>query len=120
MENICQRHHVSAAPLRARSFNGPLPWRNGCLIGNFSAEASEHSEVIRKRLIEIYEEMRRSVASCLIVAVKIGEVPRKTECDKLAGFLIASLQGAILQSKAERSAIPLERFKHLIFSTLLR
>ena len=39
-----------------------IGWRNGCLIGNFSAEASEHSEVIRKRLIEIYEEMRRSVA----------------------------------------------------------
>jgi len=26
-----------------------------CLIGNFSAEASEHSEVIRRRLVEIYE-----------------------------------------------------------------
>ena len=94
-------------------------WRNGCLIGNFSAEASEHSEVIRKRLVEIYEEMRQAVAYCLKAAVKIGEVPRKTECDELAGFLIASLQGAILQSKAERNAIPLERFKYLIFSTLL-
>jgi TetR/AcrR family transcriptional repressor of nem operon len=95
-------------------------WRNGCLVGNFSAEASEHSEVIRKRLVEIYEEMRRSVAHCLEAAVKIGEVPRKTECDELAGFLIASLQGAILQAKTERHAVPLERFKHLIFSTLLR
>jgi TetR/AcrR family transcriptional regulator, transcriptional repressor for nem operon len=28
-----------------------IGWRNGCLIGNFSAEASEHSEVIRKRLV---------------------------------------------------------------------
>jgi TetR/AcrR family transcriptional repressor of nem operon len=97
-----------------------IGWRNGCLIGNFSAEASEHSEVIRKRLVEIYEEMRRSVAYCLEAAVKIGEVPRKTESDELAGFLIASLQGAILQSKTERSATSLERFKHLIFSTLLR
>jgi TetR/AcrR family transcriptional regulator, transcriptional repressor for nem operon len=95
-------------------------WRNGCLIGNFSAEASEHSEVIRKRLVEIYEEMRRAVACCLKAAVKIGEVPRNTECDDCAGFLISSFQGAILQSKTERSAVPLERFKHLIFSTLLR
>jgi TetR/AcrR family transcriptional regulator, transcriptional repressor for nem operon len=93
--------------------------RNGCLIGNFSAEASEHSEVTRKRLVEIYEEIRQSVAYCLR-AVKIGEVPRKTECDELAGFLIASLQGAILQSKTERKAVLPERFKHLIFSTLLR
>jgi TetR/AcrR family transcriptional repressor of nem operon len=97
-----------------------IGWRNGCLIGNFSAEASGHSEVIRERLVEIYEELRQAVAYCLKAAVKIGEVPRKTECDELAGFLIASLQGAILQSKTERNAAPLERFKHLIFSTLMR
>jgi TetR/AcrR family transcriptional regulator, transcriptional repressor for nem operon len=95
-------------------------WRNGCLVGNFSAEASEHSEVIRKRLVEIYEEMRQAVADCLKAAVKIGELPRNSECDDLAGFLIASLQGAILQAKTERNAVPLERFKRLIFSTLLR
>ncbi len=97
-----------------------IGWRNGCLIGNFSAEASEHSEVIRKRLVGIYEEMRQSAAYCLRAAVKIGELPRKTECDELAGFLIASLQGAIFQAKAERNAVPLERFKHLMFSTILR
>jgi len=94
--------------------------RNGCLIGNFSAEASEHSEVIRKRIVEIFEEMRQAVAYCLRAAVKTGALPRKTDCDELAGFLNASMQGAILQAKAERSAVAIERFKHLIFSTLLR
>ena len=97
-----------------------IGWQNGCLIGNFSAEASEHSELIRKRLVGMYEEMGQSLAYCLRAAVKIGELPRKTECDELAGFLIASLQGAILQSKTERNAVPLERFKHLTFSTILR
>jgi TetR/AcrR family transcriptional regulator, transcriptional repressor for nem operon len=96
-----------------------IGWRNGCLIGNFSAEASEHSEVIRKRLVAIYEDMCQAVAYCLKAAVKIGVVPRKTECNEMAGFLISSLQGAILQSKTERSAVPLERFKHLIFTTML-
>jgi TetR/AcrR family transcriptional regulator, transcriptional repressor for nem operon len=97
-----------------------IGWRNGCLIGNFSAEASEHSEVIRKRLIEIYEEMRQAVGYCLRAAVKSDELSRKNDCDELAGFLIASLQGAILQSKAERSSVPIERYKHLIFSSLRR
>ncbi len=97
-----------------------IGWRNGCLIGNFSAEATEHSEVIRKRLVEIYEEMRQSVAYCLRAAVKSGELSRKNDCDELASFLIASLQGAILQSKAERTPVPIERFKHLLFSTLLQ
>jgi TetR/AcrR family transcriptional repressor of nem operon len=97
-----------------------IGWQNGCLIGNFSAEASDHSEMIRKRLVEIYEEMSQAVADCLKAAVKTGEIPRKTECDALGGFLIASSQGAVLQSKTERSAVPLERFKRLVFSTLLR
>src|SRR6202795_2186504 len=58
-----------------------IGWRNGCLIGNFSAEASEHSEIIRKRIVKIFEEMRGSVAYCLKAAVKSGELSRKTECD---------------------------------------
>jgi TetR/AcrR family transcriptional repressor of nem operon len=95
-------------------------WRNGCLVGNFTAEASEHSEAIRKRIVEIFEEIRQSVAYCLRAAVKSGELSRKNDCDELAGFLIAALQGAILLSKAERTAVPIERFKHLLFSTLLR
>ena len=95
-------------------------WQNGCLIGNFSAEASERSEVIRKRLIGIYEEMRKAVAYCLRAAVETGDISAKTECDELAGFTIASLQGAILQSKTERNAVPLERFKKVFFSTLPR
>jgi TetR/AcrR family transcriptional regulator, transcriptional repressor for nem operon len=97
-----------------------IGWQNGCLVGNFSAEATDHSEVIRKRLVKIFEEMRQSVAYCLKAAVKSGELARKTECDELGGFIVASLQGAILQAKAERRAVPIERFKHLIFSTLLR
>jgi len=97
-----------------------IGWRNGCLIGNFSAEASEHSEIIRKRIVKIFEEMRQAVAYCLRAAVKTGELARKTECDELGGFIVASLQGAILQAKAERRAVPIERFKHLMFSTLLR
>jgi TetR/AcrR family transcriptional regulator, transcriptional repressor for nem operon len=97
-----------------------IGWQNGCLVGNFSAEASEHSEIIRKRLVDIYEEMRQAVAYCLRAAVKSGDLSRKKDCDELAGFLIASLQGAILQSKVERNAVPIERFRSLIFSTLLR
>jgi TetR/AcrR family transcriptional repressor of nem operon len=127
MINETLRNESLPPPKRLRAFvdaqinylkrNG---WRNGCLVGNFSAEASEHSEVIRKRIVQIFEEMRLSVAYCLRAAVKSGDLSRKNDCDELAGFLIASLQGAILQSKAERTAVPIERFKHLLFSTLLR
>jgi TetR/AcrR family transcriptional repressor of nem operon len=95
-------------------------FRNGCLIGNFSAEVGEHSEVIHRRLIEVFEEIHRSIVSCLKAAARAGDLPRSADCEELAHFLYASLQGAILQAKVLRNPKPLERFKKLLFETVLR
>ena len=94
--------------------------RNGCLIGNYSAEASDHSETIRGRLVEIFAEIHESIVYCLKAAVAAGDVSSASDCNELAHFLYASLQGAILQSKVERSSAPLKRFKKVLFSTVLR
>ena len=53
-------------------------WRNGCLVGNFSAVASEYREVIRKQLVQIFEEMRHSLAYCLRAAVKSATYHART------------------------------------------
>ena len=95
-------------------------FRNGCLIGNFSAEVGPHSDTINTKLIEIYEEIHESVVYCLKAAVKSGELPARTDCKELAHFLYSSLQGAILQAKVERSPLPLKRFIKIAYSTLLR
>src|SRR5580700_192145 len=50
--------------------------KNGCLVGNFAAEASDHSEVIRRRVSAIYGEVREAVTDCLKAAVKDGELPK--------------------------------------------
>jgi TetR/AcrR family transcriptional regulator, transcriptional repressor for nem operon len=94
--------------------------RTGCLIGNYGVEASDHSEAIRRRLVEIFAEIHESVVYCLKAAVTAGELSSATDCDELAHFLYASLQGAILESKVQRSSAPLKRFKKVVFSTLLR
>lgn len=94
--------------------------RNGCLFGNFTAEATDHSEAIRQRLLEIFAETKRSIAYCLTAAVKAKEVSPSIDCDEIAAFIVSSLQGAILLSKAERSPVPLERFKEILFSLVLR
>ena len=94
--------------------------RNGCLIGNFSAEVGEHSEPIRQRLSEVYHEIHRSLAYCLAAAVKAGELHASTDCDELAYFVYAALHGAILQAKVEHSAAPLKRFKKTLFAVVLR
>ncbi|HEY2131887.1 MAG TPA: TetR family transcriptional regulator C-terminal domain-containing protein [Acetobacteraceae bacterium] len=94
--------------------------RNGCLLGNFTAEASEHSEVLRNRLVEIFGEVASSVADCLRAAVAAGELRANIDCDEVAAFVVSSVQGANLLAKAQRSAVPVERFKRILFSMVLR
>src|SRR5271168_1682638 len=60
--------------------------RNGCLFGNFTAEASDHSELIRQKLVAIFAEVQQSVAYCLSAAVAAGELPADFACDDVAGF----------------------------------
>jgi hypothetical protein len=50
--------------------------------------------------------------------VKNGDLSRKNDCDELAGFLIVSLQGAILQSKAERTGLTRKALSTWPFTTL--
>jgi Transcriptional regulator len=94
--------------------------RSGCLYGNFTAEASDHSEILRQRLVEIFAEVEASVAYCLRAAKEAGELSSSLDCDEIAAFIVSSLQGANLLAKAERSPVPVERFKQILFSTVLR
>ena len=94
--------------------------RNGCLFGNFTAEASDHSEVIRQRLVEIFAQVQDAVAYCLKAGVAAGEVSPTVDCDELAGFFVSSLQGANLLAKAVRNPEPVERFKKILFALVLR
>ncbi|MFF0307839.1 TetR family transcriptional regulator C-terminal domain-containing protein [Streptosporangium sp. NPDC004379] len=95
-------------------------WRDGCLIGNLSLESAEHSEALRTRLSEIFSEWRRPFADCLEEAAAAGQIRLDLPALDLADFLLASWQGAILRMKVERGAEPLERFKRIVFSSVLR
>lgn len=97
----------------------PDDMRKGCLYGNLSAEASEQSEAIRTRIARIYSENQESVAYCLRAAVAAGELPADTNTLEVAGFVVSSLQGAILVAKAQRDPEPVERFVRVLFSAVL-
>jgi TetR/AcrR family transcriptional repressor of nem operon len=94
-------------------------FRTGCLIGNFSIEASDQSELIRRRLTEFFKDIHESIVYCLKAAVDAGELSASADIREVASFLYSSWQGAILQSKVELSIKPLERFKRVLFSQIL-
>src|SRR5580698_4035858 len=85
--------------------------KNGCLVGNFAAEASDHSEIIRKRVSVIYSEVREAVKDC--------ELPKNFKTGEVATFIVTGLQGAWLVSKVERDLAFAENFKKTLFSTVL-
>ena len=93
--------------------------KNGCLVGNFAAEASDHSEIIRKRVSIIYAEVREAMTDCLKAGVKDGELPKNFKTSEVATFIVTGLQGAWLVSKVERDLAFAENFKKALFSTVL-
>jgi len=94
--------------------------QDGCLCGNFAAEASDQSEPLRKRTEEIFADLRRRLVECLKAAVKAGEVARPMKYDDVANFIIGGLQGALLLGKSGRSLLPLDQFERILFAQVLR
>ena len=95
-------------------------WTIGCLIGDFSLQASSHSKLLRQRLDKIFHEWRALFASCIAAAQSAGEVDSQFDATELAEFLLASWEGAILRMKVERSPAALERFKMIAFETVFK
>ena len=92
----------------------------GCLIGDFSLEAAPQSDSLRARLKDIFAEWRAPFAACIAEGQAAGEIAGTFAPHDLADFLLCSWEGAILRMKVERNAEPLERFKRILFSTVLK
>jgi TetR/AcrR family transcriptional repressor of nem operon len=92
----------------------------GCLVGDFSLEASPQSEPLRARLERIFVEWRAPFAACIREGQQAGEIAAQFPPEMLADFLLASWQGAILRMKVERGPAPLERFKAIAFATVFK
>jgi TetR/AcrR family transcriptional repressor of nem operon len=118
--------NTSRAPLeRLRAWidvakEAPDIKRNGCLLGNFSAEIGTHCEALRTRVVGIFAELQEAIAACLRDGVASGDLAPDLDCEAMAGFILSSLQGATLMAKAEQSPAALERFEQMLFATVLR
>lgn len=90
----------------------------GCLIGDFSLETTQASEMLREKLVAIYREWLRPFSACIAEAQRDGSIASTFPAEELAEFLISSWEGAILRMKVGRDVTPLERFKRIAFATV--
>lgn len=91
----------------------------GCLLGNFSLECTDESELIRDRLREHFEGWAARLAGCLAEAQTCGELRRDISPERLARFLITGWEGALLAMRVQKNAAPLAEFVENAFTWVL-
>ena len=87
--------------------SGAIP---GCMMGRFTLETAIENPQLRAKISNAFHHWQRKIAIVIEQAVAEGELPKGTDAEQLAGFLLNSWEGALLRSQAEKSNAPLEIF----------
>lgn len=74
----------------------------GCPMGNLASELSDVHEGFRRRLAEIFTRWRDRLTEALREAQSEGSLAPACDAGRLAQFLVASLEGAILMTKVTK------------------
>jgi TetR/AcrR family transcriptional repressor of nem operon len=96
-----------------------MNYRRGCLLGNFSAELSGQSALIRKRLAALFLAWTKDIESTIRDAQAEGTMSTNTNANTLAMFLLDAYEGAILRARVEKSRRAFDTFMSVAFATLL-
>jgi TetR/AcrR family transcriptional repressor of nem operon len=91
----------------------------GCLVGNFASEITDATLALKKRVAEHLDEAAGRMSVVVEEGQKAGEITSDVAAMDLARFLLNSLYGAILVSKAETTDRPMRLFLRLAFEPLL-
>jgi TetR/AcrR family transcriptional repressor of nem operon len=81
----------------------------GCPMGNLASELSDVHEGFRQRLAEIFEHWRVKLADALERGRRRERLRADLDTAAAAGFVVASLEGAILMAKVTRDIAVLEK-----------
>ena len=94
-------------------------FERGCLLGNFSAELSNQSAVIRESLAKLFQRWTEDLEVAIADAQTEGAVSSKHDAADLAAFLLDAYEGALLRARVQRTRAPFDRFLKLAFDRIL-
>lgn len=75
----------------------------GCPLGNLALEMSDIHDGFRQRIGEILTRWRGHVSGAILRAQGQGQLARNVQPERLADFLIAGIEGAILSAKVHKN-----------------
>jgi TetR/AcrR family transcriptional repressor of nem operon len=91
----------------------------GCLLGNFSAELADQSQLIRERLADLYLSWSMDIATVVAEAQADGSISNRAPAADLAAFLLDAYEGALLRARVEKSGRAFDRFMTVAFTQIL-
>lgn len=81
----------------------------GCPIGNLASELSDVHEGFRQRLSQIFTLWKEKLTEALEQAQVRGELSPRAEPSRVAQFVVAALEGAILMTKVTKDIRVMEQ-----------
>jgi TetR/AcrR family transcriptional regulator, transcriptional repressor for nem operon len=91
----------------------------GCLLGNFGAELSTQSPLVREQVAEGFARWCEAIAAVIGEAQKDGSVSRALPPKALAEFIVHAWEGAMMRAKVEKDGAPLDQFLKVSFAKIL-
>ena len=95
-------------------------YQRGCVFGNFSNEAADHSPAIRDGLVASFASWSAAVASTIREAQADGSVTSKQDPEVLGRFLVNAWEGAIVGERASKDGSSFAAFFTVAFDALLQ
>ena len=80
----------------------------GCPLGNLAIEMSDIHDGFRQRIEEILASWRSYIAGALTRAQAKGQLAQNLQLDRIADFIFAGVEGAILVTKVRKDLAVLE------------
>ena len=94
-------------------------FKGGCPIGNLSLEMGDRNPDFRKKLNQVFCDIKKRLAVQLAQAKKLKEIPESIDVEETTDFIFNSWEGTLMQMKISKSLTPHEVFDRMIFKKLL-
>jgi TetR/AcrR family transcriptional repressor of nem operon len=91
----------------------------GCLIGNFSAELSDQSPLIREELLKVFKRWTAEIEFAIRDGQAEGSISKKLKAGEIASFLINAYEGTILRARVDKTPRAFKAFMKVTFSSIL-
>ncbi|HEX4224768.1 MAG TPA: TetR family transcriptional regulator C-terminal domain-containing protein [Pseudonocardiaceae bacterium] len=102
-----------------RQENEERDYTRGCLIGDFGAEISDHSDVIRDAVKTSLASWGDVLAGAIADGQREGTIRSGIDPKVTARFVLAAWEGTLIAMRAEKSSTTLDDFFEITFGSLL-